>query len=172
MGYKFTECLEGEHYRYVLRAETDCQDGGRLVIVQCNPSVASANRSDPTAGKVLSWAEENGFSNITFLNLFARRSPQVSAIDGMAYEVLVGPRNDTIIKKYAVQDATLVLGWGGDLPVTEDQYVRRITELKMLLNGHTPHVVGALSYGRYPRHGRMWNSGNRDLREIRWSVIA
>jgi hypothetical protein len=37
--------------------------------------------------------------------------------------------------------------------------------------GHVAHHVGALSYGTHPRHGGMWNKGNRDLSVLDWEKI-
>lgn len=116
MAYALTECQEELDYRYSLLARTDAAGSASLVVVQCNPSRASGTRSDPTVGKVSNWAEENGFSSVTFLNLFARRSPSVHEISHLSYVELVGPRNDEVLARHAAGNSTLVLAWGSSLP--------------------------------------------------------
>ncbi|MGP1681246.1 MAG: DUF1643 domain-containing protein [Giesbergeria sp.] len=171
MTYTLTECQEESDYRYSLRAQTAALGGASLVVIQCNPSRASGTRSDPTVGKVSNWAEENGFSSVTFLNLFARRSPRVHEISHLSYSELVGPRNNEVLASHAGGDSTVVLAWGSTLPVPDDLYHQRLAEIRDLLAGHPVHRVGALSGGRYPRHGRMWNTGNRTLEPLMWSAL-
>ena len=168
MAYTLTECLEEPDYRYSLVARTDARGSESLAVVQCNPSRASGSRSDPTVGKVSKWAEENGFGSVTFLNLFARRSPQVHEISHLSYTELVGPKNDEALARQAANSSTLVLAWGGTLPVPDELYLKRLAELRELLAGRQVHRVGSLSGGRFPRHGRMWNAGNRKLEPLEW----
>ena len=171
MTYSLTDCLEEPDYRYSLVARTDAAGSASLAVVQCNPSRASGTRSDPTVGKVATWAEENGFSSVTFLNLFARRSPLVHEISHLSYQELVGPKNNDVLARHAAGGSTLVLAWGGTLPVPDELYRKRLAELRELLAGRPAHRVGALSGGRYPRHGRMWNAGNRKLEPVEWSEL-
>lgn len=168
MAYVLTACLEEPGYRYSLVARTDAEGSESLAVVQCNPSRGSGTRSDPTVGKVSRWAEETGFSSVTFLNLFARRSPQVDEIHHLSYAELVGPRNDETLARHAAHSSTLVLAWGGTLPVTDELYLKRLAELREVLAGRQVHRVGSLSGGRFPRHGRMWNAGNRNLEQLEW----
>lgn len=174
MRYTLGECDREYPYRYSLVASTQSQSGKALVVVQCNPSVASDSGSDPTVGKVAIWAEEMGFSRVVFLNLFALISSQTSVLIDKPYEQIVGPRNDeTLTSQLKQKNCTVVLAWGGDVPVGTAFYKRRLTEIKKHLDdaGQIAHHVGALSYGTYPRHGRMWNKGNRDLRVLDWEKI-
>ena len=163
MAYTITGCEEEPDYRYVLHVNTSAQGEKSLVVIQCNPSRASGTRSDPTVGKVSNWAEENGFCSVTFLNLFARRSPSIEEIRHLPYEELIGPKNNEALLRYGSASSTLVLAWGGTLPVPEPLYLQRLHEVRDLLAGCPVYRVGALVYGRYPRHGRMWNAGNRTL---------
>ncbi|MFA7487720.1 MAG: DUF1643 domain-containing protein [Lysobacteraceae bacterium] len=101
MTYRLGKCVEDSLYRYSLAVETDAAGAKSLVIVQCNPSLASSTRSDPTVGKVSTWAEETGFASVVFLNLFARRSPNVAEISQLPYADLVGPRNDEVLTRYS-----------------------------------------------------------------------
>jgi hypothetical protein len=171
MTYRLGKCVEDSLYRYSLAVETDAAGAKSLVIVQCNPSLASSTRSDPTVGKVSTWAEETGFASVVFLNLFARRSPNVAEISQLPYADLVGPRNDEVLTRYSSTQATVVFAWGATLPVPDDLYQRRLLELHDIFASHPIFCVGALSAGHYPRHGRMWNNGNRSLRPLSWNEL-
>ena len=173
MGYKILNCERDDTYRYSLNVKTDCTSNKKLVVIQCNPSVANEGQSDPTAGKVSLWAEENLFSEITFLNLFAYISPHTSDLKEKDYSFLVGSKNDATLKKYISSETTIVLAWGGDVPIEQHLYIKRLNEVKNILDDAKviPYKVGALSYGTHPRHGRMWNKGNRELSQLNWNEI-
>ena len=67
-------CHEGSYrenhsacYRYLLRVALsplapEPIPHRRLTVIQKNPSLANAQRSDPTAGKVEAWARRSGFA--------------------------------------------------------------------------------------------------------------
>jgi len=173
MSYEITGCERDETYRYALFVETSCNSTNELVVIQCNPSVANEGQSDSTAGKVSVWAEENGFSKIVFLNLFAFISPYPKDLIGKDYQFLVGPKNNKVLKHHINNDATVVLAWGGDIPIEKAMYYQRLNEIKEIMDkaGVEPYKVGALSNGTHPRHGRGWNKGNRDLSKLSWSAI-
>lgn len=173
MGYQIISCESDNIYRYSLTVKTDCNSDKKLAIIQCNPSIANANNSDPTVGKVSYWAEANQFTEITFLNLFAYISPKISGLSDKEYSFLVGPNNNEALHKYLSNGLTVVLAWGGNVPVGKAIYSKRLKEIKTILSNAQirPYKVGALSYGTHPRHGRMWNRGNRQLSPVEWSEI-
>lgn len=174
VGYQLGKCDREYPYRYSLIAHIENKSNKVLVVIQCNPSVASNTRSDPTVGKVAVWAEESGFGEVVFLNLFALVSSQTSALMGKSYTEIVGPRNDSTLEAQLKRsNCTVVLAWGGVIPIHDTYYFRRLTEIKKIVenSGHPVHHVGALSYGTHPRHGRMWNGKNRDLRLLEWEEI-
>lgn len=161
-------------YRYSLTTRTEAAGSGRLAVIQCNPSLASTGRSDATVGKVSFWAEEHGFSIVTFLNLFAYISPYQSTLGTLAFEELVGADNDEYIRAaVTIPESTVVLAWGGLNPAIFDHYARRLVEVKNILDQSRAslHHVGRLSYGKFPRHGRMWNKNDRDLMPLDWAPI-
>lgn len=98
MGYQILDCKRDDVYRYALNVKTDYISNKKLVVLQCNPSIANEGQSDPTAGKVSLWAEENLFSEIIFLNLFAYISPHTSDLKDKEYSFLVGQKNDETFK--------------------------------------------------------------------------
>lgn len=171
MPYRITHSDEESNYRYMLQVRTDAPSETILNVIQCNPSMASTSRSDSTVGKVSLWAEEQGFGTIHFLNLFARRSPHVASISDLAYAELVGTKNNEVLRHHCQPNSLLVCGWGATLPVSKQQYHQRLLELQALLAGIELNRVGAMVAGRYPRHGRMWNAGNRDLLPLGWDVL-
>lgn len=171
--YSIVECDLEHPYRYSLTVETQCKGEKILVVIQCNPSVAKFNLSDATVGKVSIWAEEYGFGRVIFLNLFAYISPRISDLVDKPYDYLVGPRNNEVLASNIGNGAIVVLAWGGDLPLCDYLYKRRLGEIKNLLDvaGVQPYHVGSLVRGRFPRHGRRWNEGNRELSVCRWDSI-
>ena len=171
--YSIVECDLEHPYRYSLTVETRCKGEKTLVVIQCNPSVAKFNRSDATVGKVSIWAEEYGFGRVIFLNLFAYISPRITDLVDKSYECLVGPRNNEVLASNIGIGAIVVLAWGGDLPLCDDLYKHRLGEIKNLLDRAAvqPYHVGSLVRGRYPRHGRSWNIGNRELSACHWDSI-
>lgn len=90
---------------------------------------------------------------------------------GKDYDIIVGPRNDSVIKVYLKLHPTVIFGWGGNVPIYKNYYDKRLNELKMMFYSIKPFCVGALSYGKYPRHGLMWNKNNRDQRELNWEEL-
>lgn len=176
MAYETQEVVMSEdgRYRYSLATKTQASGENKLVVIQCNPSLASAGRSDATVGKVSFWAKERGFSRVTFLNLFAYISPYQSTLGALAFEELVGTDNDEHIRAaVTIAESTVVLAWGGLDPAIRDHYARRLVEVKRILDQSRAslHHVGRLSYGKFPRHGRMWNKNDRDLRPLDWAPI-
>lgn len=175
MAYRLGECDLEHPYRYSLTVDTDSPSELSLLVVQCNPSVASSTVSDPTVGKVSNWAEENSFRQVVYLNLFALISSRPSELSGKTYDTIVGPRNDDVLTAQLKRTSSkVVVAWGADIPVEADLYLRRVRAIRDIIikAGHTAHHVGALSYGTHPRHGRMWNRGNRDLRVLSWGAIG
>ena len=138
-----------------------------LTVILKNPSTASAERSDPTVGKVEAWARRNRFGRIRYVNLFALRSPYPDELNAHPYRVMVGRDNDAWIKR-SLEDADVVLAaWGNPNGVDHDKYGRRITRVSSLLDGFCVHALGSPTKLGYPRHGLMWN-GELMLRE--WSL--
>lgn len=173
MAYKIIDCFREYPHRYSLTVRTGCSSQSCLIVIQCNPSTARENASDPTVGKVSLWAEENDFYEVVFLNLFAYISSQKATLEGKGYDHLVGPQNDDVIAHYIKNGNLVVLAWGGKLPVPNRSYQQRLKEIKQLFDDAvvTPNHVGKLSYGKYPRHGRAWNMDNRKLSVLDWNAI-
>ncbi len=161
-----TECAPRKYgrYRYFLEVRISENRPRTLAVVLKNPSTASAERSDPTVGKVEAWARKNRFGRIRYVNLFALRSPYPEELNTRLYRVMVGRENDAWIKE-SLKGADLVLAaWGNPNGVDPQKYDRRITEVLLLLEGVRVCVLGPPTRLGYPRHGLMWN-GELELSE-------
>ncbi len=172
MSYQISSCIEDKKYRYSLEVTTDVENINKMIIFQINPSKGNSIISDPTIGKVSYWAEENKFKYITFLNLFALVSTTPDELIGKAYDEIVGEMNNKVILSSINQDSTIILAWGGIATEIEHHYRRRVFELMSLLDNFKLFRVGKLSYNKYPRHGRAWNLGNRELVDFNWKEIG
>ena len=168
--YQIEPCDESPGYRYRLDVLTASSSTKQLVVVQLNPSTANTTKSDPTIGKVTYWALEHEFRHITFLNLFARRTPYPKDLIGHTYEALVGARNDAVTKAALSKADNVIFAWGGVHQSIEDHYQRRLGVLKEVLGERQVHAVGAPVSGRFPRHGRGWNQNNRQMRNYVWNT--
>lgn len=145
-------------YRYLLCVQIG--SGPTLAVIQKNPSLADAERCDPTVGKVEAWARRQGFGTVHYLNLFAYRSPQPTCLNGLAYAEAVGPDNDATLCKVIQSEATIVLGWGNPNGIAPDRYRQRIDEVLALLYTHARsplYQVGVRTQANHPRHGLHWN---------------
>lgn len=131
-----------------------------LAVIQKNPSLADAERSDPTAGKVEAWARRNHFHQVIYVNLFALRSPDPARLNPIELGEAIGPDNDAAILQACAQADVVVAAWGNPCGIESTRYSRRIEAVLALLNnaGHALHRVGALTKAGYPRHGLHWNS--------------
>ena len=161
-----TECTPRRYgrYRYFLEVRIAEEHARTLTVVLKNPSTASAERSDPTVGKVEAWARKNEYGRIRYVNLFALRSPYPEELNGHSYRVMVGRDNDAWIKR-SLQGADVVLAaWGNPNGVDPGKYERRIAEVSHLLEGVRVHALGSPTRLGHPRHGLMWN-GELKLRE-------
>lgn len=151
-------------YRYFLEVRIAEEHARTLTVILKNPSTASAERSDPTVGKVEAWARRNEYGRIRYVNLFALRSPYPEELNAHPYRVMVGRGNDAWIKE-SLHGADLVLAaWGNPNGVDPQKYDRRIAEVSLFLEGVRARALGAPTKLGYPRHGLMWN-GELELGE-------
>jgi hypothetical protein len=174
------ECFDewiNDRYRYRLDVRTGIASRKRLVVIQINPSRAGQRRSngtirsDSTIGKVSVWAQENGFGLVTFLNLFAYVATNQRSLTDIPFRKLVGSQNDTFIATSINNAGKVVVAWGRpDRNVDLAAFDRRVVQLKALLGNRRVYAVGNPVEPGFPRHGRLWNTGNRFLREFKWPV--
>ncbi len=168
------ECLTDPHERYRYRLCVEMLPAAasprpHLAVIQKNPSTADAARRDPTVGKVEAWARRRGFARVTYLNLFAWRSPHPRRLNALPYVDAVGAENDAVIWQtvQAVVDeaGTVAVGWGNPNGLEATRYRQRIDEVMALLGGRALYAVGPLTQQGQPRHGLHWNG---DLPLVAW----
>jgi len=157
--WKFVECVPKEPttYRYLLKAQLKEVMGRSMAVIQKNPSTASCQQSDPTIGRVLSWASDSRhlYPTVVFLNLFAFRSPKPNY---PVNENSVGPQNNEYIKDRTKDVDVVVVAWGNPngLAKEKERYDQRISEVLRLIDKNQLHRVGDLTKKGYPRHGLSW----------------
>ena len=170
--YEIVGCCEEVGYRYRLDVSTRVTGRKSLLVVQLNPSKANSQRSDPTVGKVVRWTQtqKDNFARVVFVNLFAKRATDPAKLSGCDYRELIGSGNDSVTR-YAVNEADrIIVAWGRIPRSLRCNYLRRRNEIREFIGARPVYTVGALVGDEFPRHGRAWNRGNRDLRRYVWET--
>ncbi len=161
-----TECAPWAYGRYRYFLEVRIADGltRTLTVILKNPSTASAERSDPTVGKVEAWARRNEFCRVRYVNLFAFRSPYPRELNIHPYRVMVGRESDAWIERSLEGADVVVAAWGNPNGIDPKKYERRISEVSRLLESVRVRALGPPTSLGHPRHGLMWN-GKLTVRE-------
>jgi hypothetical protein len=159
-------------HRYLLQVDVTAQPANHphpLTVILKNPSTADAVRGDPTTGKVEAWARRHGFTSVTYLNLFALRSPYPQRVNIVAYDAAVGERNDVVLAENMRWAETLVAAWGNPNGIAIERYQRRIDELAQMIErqGCLLYRVGELTQAGYPRHGLQWRT-EMEMRQFKF----
>ena len=149
-----------QRYRYQLQVALSPEwiDAPTLTVILKNPSTADAQRGDPTTGKVEAWARHHGFAVVTYLNLFALRSPYPKTINSVNYAEAVGDANDQTIQDELGTAQMVVIAWGNPNGIEAARYQQRIAEVTQLLKPlqNTVSSVGPCTLLGQPRHGLQW----------------
>lgn len=100
-------------YRY--RLTRSWGTGPTMVFVMLNPSVADADRDDPTLRRCIGFAKREGCANLVVVNRYAYRTkdPQVLTRAGITGTDIRGPRNEEYVEEAVRHAAVVVVGWGG-----------------------------------------------------------
>ena len=154
---RLSTCLR---YRYLLRVSLfpEQPTAQTLTLILKNPSTADANRGDPTTGKVEAWARQHGYSSVTYLNLFALRSPYPKVLNTVSFQDAIGVENDRILQSELAAAQTIIIAWGNPNGIDPIRYQQRIVEVNRLLSHSQKsiHTVGKYTLLGYPRHGLQW----------------
>lgn len=162
------ECVPWQpaRYRYLLHVALaggadEASPHAILAVIQKNPSLADAVRSDATAGKVEAWAWRNGIAAIIYVNLFALRSPKPRDVNEVSTLEAIGAENDAAIARACAAADVVVAAWGNPNGIDVTRYAARSVEVRSRLEGagYILHHVGAITRQGYPRHGLHWNTG-------------
>jgi hypothetical protein len=129
-------------FRYLLWRQWEV--GARVLFVMLNPSVADAERDDPTIRRCRGLARAWGFGAVEVANLFALRATDPR--DLARARRRVGPRNDEILLDAVGRADAIIVAWGvhGALD-GRDRAVAR------LLDGRALRCLGRTRAGQ-PRH--------------------
>jgi len=136
----FSECRE---YRYTLHREWD--SGAPFVLfIGLNPSKADEKKDDPTIRRCISFSKDWGYGGLTIVNLFAYCSHDPNEL----FKTIdpIGPKNDSIIKKYISKAEKIILIWGnhGDFLKRNEKILKLIKKpfcLKINKNGSPAHPL-------------------------------
>lgn len=154
---RFSSCLR---YRYLLQValSPEWNHFPAITVILKNPSTADAQRGDPTTGKVEAWARHHGYAIVTYLNLFALRSPYPKVINSVDYAEAVGAANDQTIQDELCYAQKIVIAWGNPNGIKATRYQQRVAEVTKLLQHaqKIAHIVGSNTLLGYPRHGLQW----------------
>jgi hypothetical protein len=172
--YKIVETIGSSLHEYRLAVSTDVQTGRHLLVVQLNPSTGDGNlqKSDPTIGKVSIWAYHHGFEKVTFVNLFAKRTPypRELALTYSEADVAHETHQDEKLDEAIAAADVIVFAWGS-VPArlkTSGHFQRRYQRLRELIGKRAVQAVGSPCRNGSPRHGRTWNTTDRCLRTYDW----
>lgn len=149
MGAVISSCGK---YRYRLE-RLGATAGQTLMFIMVNPSIADAEKDDPTIRKCLGFAARNGFARLLVGNLFAFRATDVKELREARDPV--GPENDEHLKNMLREADTVVAAWGSlnKLP----GFLRRRWIDVIHLADRVPHqikMIGACDDG-HPKHPLM-----------------
>ncbi len=99
-------------YRYLLTRKTKCPLRWikKCTFIMLNPSIADANIDDPTIRRCMTFAEREGCTDLSVVNLFALRSTDPDALS--EHEDPIGPENYKYLIQ-AIESSNLVIAaWG------------------------------------------------------------
>jgi hypothetical protein len=87
-----------------------------LLVIMLNPSVADAERNDPTITRVMQRAKRLGYGGVVVCNLYAFRSPYPAKLRERwrLGAGIIGPSNDLVIREAAQRYKHVWVAWGGD----------------------------------------------------------
>jgi hypothetical protein len=130
-------------YRYSLYRQFDSGEG-ILTMIMLNPSRADGQYNDPTITRCIRFAHENGFRQLTVVNLFAFRA--TAPTDLKRARNPVGRENNTYIEQATIVSALTLIAWGN-----HGQFLSRDVEVLELLKSCALHCLGT-NKGGSPKH--------------------
>lgn len=147
-----------EKYRYVLTRKTKVplRWVKKCLFIMLNPSIADAYIDDPTIKRCISFAEREGCTELTVVNLFALRSTDPKLLlkiikeDPILASGGVEAESHLLeqIKEHCDFNHLIICGWGKQVGIKSygDRVIETIVEY-----GGVPLCLGKTKDG-YPRH--------------------
>ena len=141
---------DASNVRYLLK-----KDGKRLLyIIGINPSTANEEKPDRTIGRVMGFAEENGFDSFAMINLYPQRSTRPY---NLHQELCIEMHNNnlSVIKELFcnVYYPTILLAFGNNIGIRK--YLKDcFRDIVSILQPYSPQwkQIGDLTGLGNPRH--------------------
>lgn len=122
VGTSSARFSEDRRYRYELR-RTWSPALRPLIVIACNPSIATDTRDDPTCRRLYAFADRWGLGGVYLLNAFALCSTDPKALKAAVKLGVdpVGPDNDATIRSVLERhrEDKLLLAWGGNAKLND-----------------------------------------------------
>jgi hypothetical protein len=140
------------YYRYELRRGWDDGKPRRtMVVIGCNPSIASSCITDQTVHRCCYFAAREGCNRLIMVNLFALIATQPSALV-TARNPVGNPLNDFYLRQaLCLPDSILVPAWG-NIPRRLEGRADEVTRMMMLLPGTGPVLTFGRTHRGHPKH--------------------
>jgi hypothetical protein len=141
-------------YRYLLRRRWDVKRPA-LLFCMLNPSIADAERNDPTIRRCLGFARAWEYGGLEVVNLYAYRATQPAELFRAADPV--GPDNDRHIAEAVARAGRVIVGWGN-----HGRNAERLASVLPLLNEAYCFDITSAGQPRHPLYVRS------DAVPVRW----
>jgi hypothetical protein len=151
MEYNNIEMIgDAETVRYLLKKE-----GKRILyVIGINPSTANEEKPDRTIGRVMGFADNNGFDGFAMINLYPQRSTRPY---NLHQELCIEMHKNNLfaIKELFcdVHSPTILLAFGNNIGIR--RYLKDcFRDIVSILQPHSPHwkQIGNLTGLGNPRH--------------------
>lgn len=130
-------------------------NGGSMLFIMLNPSIADADRDDPTIRRCRGFALRDRANKLRVVNLFAYRAtdPRVLNAAAAAGRDIVGEENYPIIREQVLAATVVVCAWGTRGYTTAP--LRRATERGVFVIQNALKEAGKIGYclGRPTKEG-------------------
>lgn len=125
--------------------------GPTLLVIGHNPSVADADKEDPTSTRVINFAKRDGFGAVVMENAFAYVATDPKDLADKPKDVICGPDNWIVLRdSLRVADGVLC-AWGAMNKRLWGMTSLQDWEVMALLKQSDPRCLGTTKHG-WPRH--------------------
>lgn len=135
-------------YQYLNVVPLENGDKGACVILGLNPLTREEGKTDKGFENCKAYAEKNGYSTLVFVNLYAFKDVDPTALVRLPDPV--GEENNQWLLK-AAEDSSIIIGAWGDFPRTKN----RVYEVMKLLNAYDFFAIQTNRNGS-PSHPLAW----------------
>lgn len=128
IGAVFSPC---EKFRYTLERYWAPVPTRYCMFLMLNPSTADDENDDPTITRCINFAQAWGYDGLYVGNLYAYRAtlPGHMWHEWRQGKDIIGPSNDTWLRKLARRSETIIAAWGSQAEEERVWYVRVLLNL-------------------------------------------